>query len=163
MTTTGNTIANDSITIVLGLSVLLSYVITLPPAIKRMSANYLWAGIRGTTRTLTIVSMFLTAMAYLYAYYHLRTESSYIVTVGFVLFLVGAVLWAPILTQNNKFMTMSALTLTSIGALVLVLYTFFNSDSVLLKVAVVYVFFHVFVLDNVHWGYKFLRISKIAD
>lgn len=161
--TTGITIANDSITIVLGLSVLLSYVITLPPAIKRMSANYLWAGIRGTARTLTIVSMFLTAMAYLYAYYHLRTESSYIVTVGFVLFLVGAVLWAPFLTQNNKFMTMSALTLTSIGALVLVLYTFFNSGSVLLKVAVVYVFFHVFVLDNVHWGYKFLRISKITD
>lgn len=157
---TGRTIANDSITIVLGLSVLLSYGIILPPAIKRMSADYLWAGIRGTARTLTVASMFLTAIAYLYAYYHLRTESSYVVTIGFVLFLVGAVLWAPFLTQNKKVLTIGALTLTSIGALILVLYTFFNSESVLLKVAVVYVFFHVFVLDNVHWGYKFLQNYK---
>ena len=156
----GLTIANDSINIVLGLGVLLSYIITLPPAMKRMSVDYLWAGIRGTARTLTIASMVVTAIAYLYAYYHLRTESSYVVTIGFVLFLVGAVLWAPFLIQNKKVLTIGALTLTSIGALVLVLYTFSNSKSVLLKTAIVYVLFHVLVLDNVHWGYKFLQNYK---
>ena len=155
--TSGHTVANDLINIILGLGVLLSYVIILPPAMKRMSADYLWAGIRGKARTLTVSSMLLTAIAYLYAYYHLRTEPSTTVTMGFVLFLVGALLWAPFLAKNNKIMTMGALTLTSIGALVLVFYTFYNFDSALLRAAVLHIFFHVFVLDNLHWGYKFLR------
>ena len=152
------TIVNDSIHVVLGSAVLLSYIITLPPAMKTMSANYLWAGIAGTSRSLTIASMFITAIAYLYTYYYLRTESSMIVTTGFVLFLVGATLWAPMLTRNKKFLTLGALTMTSIGILILLVFIFYKFDSLLLKIAIVYVFFHVFVLDNLHWGYKFYNM-----
>ena len=151
-------VVNDTINIVLGISVLSSYVITLPPAMETMSANYLWAGIGGTARALTIASMFVTAAAYLYAYYHLRKDPSPVVTVGFVAFLVGAVAWAPLLTKNKKILTIAALSLTSLGALVLLVHTFLNYPSPLLKIAVAYVFFHVFVLDNLHWGYKFLKI-----
>lgn len=152
------TLVNDSINVVLGVTVLLSYVITLPPAMQTMSANYLWAGIIGTSRSLTIVSMFITAIAYLYTYYYLRTESSMIVTIGFLLFLIGATLWAPMLTLNKKFLTLGALTMTSIGILVLLIFIFLKFDSLPLKIAIVYVFFHVFVLDNLHWGYKFYNI-----
>ena len=151
-------VVNDTIIVVLGLSVLASYVITLPRATKTMSANYLWAGIGGIARSLTIASMFVTAAAFLYAYYHLRKDTSPVVTVGFLAFLVGAVLWAPFLTKNKKILTIGALSLTSLGALLLLVYTFVEYQSPLLKVAVAYIFFHVFALDNLHWGYKFLKL-----
>lgn len=149
---------NDAINIVLGLAVLISYVITLPHATRTMSSDYLWAGITGTGRSLTIASMFITAIAYLYTYYYLRAESSWLVTIGFVLFLAGATLWAPMLTSKKKWLTLGALAMTSIGIFTLLLFVFLNSDSLLLKIAIVYVFFHVFVLDNLHWGYKFYNL-----
>ena len=148
---------NDAINVVLGSAVLISYVITLPHATRTMSSDYLWAGITGTGRSLTIASMFITAIAYLYTYYYLR-EESWLVTIGFVLFLAGATLWAPMLTSKKKWLTLGALAMTSIGIFTLLLFVFLNSDSLLLKIAIVYVFFHVFVLDNLHWGYKFYNL-----
>ena len=60
--------------------------------------------------------------------------------------------------EEQKDLTIGALSLTSLGALLLLVYTFVEHQSPLLKVAVAYIFFHVFALDNLHWGYKFLKL-----
>lgn len=148
--------------LVLGPLVIWSYVRELPGAMADgASLDDLWAGIGGWTRRLTNVSIALAAVAYLVVLWHLRNDRSLLVLLGYALFLGGAVLWAPLLRRGWPRTTVLVLTLTSIGAAVLLRRVLVPeqtaSSSPLVVGAATYVLFHVFALDNVHWGIRHLQ------
>lgn len=154
--------------LVLGPLVIWSYVRELPGAMADgTSLDDLWAGIGGWTRRLTNVSIALAAIAYLVVLWHLRNDRSLLVLLGYALFLGGAVLWAPLLRRGWPRTTVLVLTLTSIGAAVLLRRVLVpeqtasssssSSPQPLVVGAATYVLFHVFALDNLHWGIRHLQ------
>ena len=111
---------------------------------------------RGAARQATTVSIFVAAAAYLALLWVLRPDASPITLAGYALFLIGAACWAPMLRRRQTVATLAALTATSVGA-ALLLWRAWTWDKTprYARWAAAYVFFHVFVLDNVHWGARF--------
>ena len=146
----------DAINLLLGPLVLYTYAHHLPAAQKEgMTLDDLWANIKGVSRHLTTLSIFFAAIAYLIALYTLRCDESRTTFLGYALFLVGAVLWAPLLRYRCVAATLGALTVTSIGALILLYRAHARKNGwTLAAVAAGYVFCHVFLLDNMHWGIR---------
>lgn len=154
----------------LGTIVLLTYALCLPQAFRLPNGKlHAWGGINGGLRTMYAVSIILAAVAYLWLMYTLPASDCKN-AIAFQIFLGGAALWAPlVLASMNapdngllKAGVIAALTLTTAGAIGLLwraakggaTTTVVRRSTV---IAAAWLLFHVFLLDNVVWGYRFIR------
>ena len=151
-----------ALNLVLGPAVLFTYAHDLPTALREgASVNDLWAGIRGMTRHLTTASIFVAAATYLFVLYALRRDRSPLTFLAYALFLGGAVMWAPLLRRQAPRATLVALTVTSLGAALLLQRTIsLRGAATPVRWAAGYVLFHVLALDNLHWGIRHLRRAQ---
>ena len=159
--------------LILGAMVLGSYSV-LPIAIKKgISSDKLWANIIGKYQYIYIASIFISAILYSYVIYfvtkYIETNKKYytLLLLGTILFLIGAILWAPFLylhfIENISYIfTILALCLTTIGVLLITIYLY-NRGNTFSKVAITYFLFHVFVLDNLIWSIKFTQLANLSE
>lgn len=154
--------------IALGGLVLLTYAACLPRAFKLPNGKMrAWGGIDGGVRTLYAASIALAAVAYLYAAYAL-SASVQANARAFAVFLVGACLWAPFVLLSMRASAggplrawysaamVAALVMTSVGA-GLLLRQAVGTGSKTVVAAAAFLLFHVLVLDNVVYAYKFIN------
>lgn len=146
----------------LGGIVLLTYAICLPRAFALPNGKMrAWGGIQGATRTLYGVSIVLAALAYVWLMHALPDEPAS--ARAFQLFLFGACLWAPLLLASMhckgsrlfRAGVIAALAITSAGAMWL-LQRALSEKARWGVLAASWLLFHVFVLDNLVWGYRFV-------
>ena len=155
--------------IVGGFLVILSYLIFLPLIRKNnVSLDAMWGQIKGIERDLTYVSMIASAIAFLYVLHHMITKkrkNTKTLYLGFTVFFIGAILWAPLLyyyflnkSQFRASLMVTALCVTSLGAILILLslYCQERTNYVLLAVYSIF-FFHILYLDNVNYGSRFIN------
>ena len=155
--------------VVAGSLVLLTYIYYLPLIRKNnVSLDAMWGQIKGIERDLTYVSMIASAFAFLYVLYRVVTQkkkNSKTVYLGYSIFFVGAILWAPLLyyyflnkNEFRAFLMILALCITSVGVIIILaaLYSQNKNDYVLLSVFSIF-FFHIIYLDNINYGSRFIN------
>jgi len=139
-------------TILIGGFVLFCYIYFL----SKCSIKRVWAGISNpSVQSFYLASIFLSAIFYLIVWiYYLYQPLSIMLYLGNYLFLFGALLWPVFLYYLSFHLTSLslALTLTSLGALLLLIGTCFSSVfHIGIFLCSLYLFLHVFCLDNVYW------------
>lgn len=155
--------------VIAGSLVILSYIYYLPLIRKNnVSLNAMWGQIKGIERDLTYVSMIASAFAFLYVLYHFVTkkkDNKKIVYLGYIIFFIGAISWAPLLyyyflnkNEFRAFLMFMALCVTSVGVIIILasLYSQEKNNYVLLTVFSVF-FFHIIYLDNINYGSRFIN------
>jgi hypothetical protein len=143
---------------ILGASLVLgSYFYFLP----KVPTKTAWAGIEGKLQAVYTISILLSAIAYIYfcVTVVMKDKITANLNIWCSLFLLSASLWAPSLyfVPENKIITVLILTLTSISVFGL-LYSNIENTSRLSLVSLSYLLLHVFLLDNVIWSLKYVRI-----
>jgi hypothetical protein len=143
---------------ILGASLVLgSYFYFLP----KVPTKTAWAGIEGKLQTVYTISILLSAIAYIYFFVTVVTNDKITANLNFWcgLFLLSASLWAPSMYffPENKILTVLILTLTSISVFSL-LYSNIENTSRFSLISLSYLLLHVFLLDNVVWSLKYVRI-----
>lgn len=134
-----------------GFLVLFSYFIYVP----KTPSKILWAGITNPLiKKIYGLSMILSAICFLtYFFTSQASQSSYQIL---TMFFVASFLWTPSLLQKNSTITFFFLSVVSISVLLLILL----EKNKIAKYSLFYFFFHVFVLDNLYWGFKNLQIPR---
>lgn len=139
-------------TFIIGGFVLFCYLYFL----SQCSKTRLWAGLSNPSiQTFYIASITLSAICYLILWiFYLSRPVSISMHLGNYLFLVGALLW-PLFLYFIPYSFVSltlALTITSLGALLLVISSCLTPVFYVgIFLCCLYLFLHVFVLDNVYW------------
>jgi len=130
-----------------GIFVLSSYFIYLP----KMSSQQLWVGIPKSLQTFFLISILLAIISFISAFFLLSHLSS-IFWFGLSLFYIGASLWSIMLYHHSKLGVFIALSLTSLGALLM---TFHHNR--LITLLFTYLFLHCLIMDNIIWFSYFLN------
>jgi len=139
-------------TFIIGGFVLFCYLYFL----SQCSKQRLWAGISNPSiQYVYVASISLSAICYLILWIvYLSRPVSTIMHLGNYLFLLGALLW-PIFLYFIPYSFLSltiALTITSLGALLFVINSFLTPVfDIGIFLCCLYLFFHVFILDNIYW------------
>lgn len=121
-----------------GSLVLLSYFYYLP----RIKSEVLWAGMPKSLRSLFKIFIVIVALSFLIGMWAGSDDDK--LKWAFVIFYIGAALWPLSVYYNNKIMVLTALCVTTLGALLLSLW----SPKYLLFFIV---FLHVLIMDNIIW------------
>ena len=171
------------IVFVLGCLVILSYIYILPRVQPRRSIDALWFGIDGYLRLFYYAFMVLTTLSFIIALVWIwNTFRPSVLYKQFILpyatFLVGAILWSitlwlwgqsqqpssshPLTSSMTKGFVILSLLITSVGS-GWILYSVYKQSYQPVPwwvyVALIIVFIHVFVLDNIGWTIAFLKNS----
>jgi hypothetical protein len=142
---------NFSITIILGFFVLFFYILFLP------KNKYVWGNIQNSQlRYIIGFSIILSAISYLVLWirqvFYVQNEHP-LFTSGNIIFLIGALLWPLCLhffpTQFHT--VILTLSISSLG-IFLILIDECLDKSVVGIIFAVYLFFHVFFMDNIVWA-----------
>lgn len=152
----------------LGSVVLLTYIYFLPLLLKKkISLDEMWGNIKGRERNLTILSMIISAISFLYVIYYFtitKIKNKKLVYTAFIIFFIGAILWAPSLynyfmnkNDLNLIIMILMLCLTTIGIILLTIYIFSLKKQYLLKLAISLFLFHVLFLDNLNYASRFIE------
>lgn len=150
-----------------GFLVLFTYVIFLPKILNlNISLNKIWGNIKGTQRNLTYISMIISAISFLYIFRFFtlnKIKYNKIVNIGFIIFYIGAISWAPLLynyflntNETNLLLMILSLCLTTFGIILLFIYIFSLKKNYLLKIAITLFLFHVLFLDNLNFSIHYL-------
>ena len=141
-----------------GILVLSTYVIFL----RRLSQETLWVGIDNpNVRKMYVVSMIFAAIGYLLFFWENQKQKKVFQQkqAWLIVFFLSAATWAPSLSDKKTVLwpiTLFALTGTSLSVIML----FYFENSALARLGLGYLFFHVFILDNLIWGRNFLIQKK---
>lgn len=133
-----------------GSAVLLSYALVLP----KKSSKAWWVGLPPYAQTWFWVSIVIAITFYLLAFsvgYNRQFSWEYYLMMA--LFYLGASLWAPMVWLEIPMMVLLALSLTSIGALGMAMFSY---DPVIFMCMFV-VFLHCFLMDNVAWYLAYMQ------
>jgi hypothetical protein len=115
-----------------------SYFYYLP----KIKSEVLWAGMPKSLRPLYMIFIVIVALSFLIGMWAGGDDDK--LKWAFVIFYIGAALWPVSVYYNNKLMVLFALCMTSLGALLLSLW----SPRYLLFLIV---FLHVLIMDNIIW------------
>lgn len=144
-------IFNFSSTFILGFLVILFYFLFLP------KNNYAWANIKDLKiRLIILISILLSAISYLIIWikntFYLSNKSN-LYLIGNIIFLIGAILWPISLHYYpTKFhYVILSLCITSLGALIILINECIDK-SIIGIIFAIYLFFHVFFMDNIYWA-----------
>ena len=152
--------------IVCGSIVIFTYFKYLGGAIqKKIPVDKLWSNIKGNYRNLYYISMIISTFSYLYLLYYftfINKKNSKYIGLSMIVFFIGAILWAPFLYYHfihnlDKIFVYLALCLTSIGIILIFIYTMSKGNTIS-KVCISLFLFHVLFLDNLIWSIKFNEI-----
>ena len=154
--------------IVAGSLVLLSYIYYLPLIRKNnVSLDAMWGQIKGTERNLTYISMLVSTGAFLYVLHHFVTKkvkNKKIVYLGYIIFFIGAISWAPLLyyyflnkNQCRALLMFMALCVTSVGVIILLASIYSQKNNYILLGVFSLFFFHIIYLDNINYGSRFIN------
>lgn len=149
-------VRNAIITLLLGFIVILFYAMYLP------KNSYAWGGITDATdRRYIMISILLAGISYLVVWTRqvfVKPSGTYsfLFTIGNIIFLAGALLWPLFLHlfPSRFHWVIVSLCITSLGALILLAQQIFEWDFIGIIFAL-YLFFHVFVMDNIFWASSF--------
>lgn len=144
---------NLIITILLGIIIIIFYSIFLP------QNKYLWGNITNKNLKWFIgISIMISVISYLIVFFLniLNNKDRTLYTIGNSIFLIGALLWPVFLYYRpTKFHSVIlALSITSLGAL-LILINESVDRSIIGIIFATYLFFHVFVMDNLIWSMSY--------
>lgn len=132
-----------------GLVVLGSYATVLP----RQSSTYWWMGMPERLRRVVWVTLTVAVASYVAAfaigYARPYPWAYYIMMLAFY---VGAAMWAPMVHLQVPSMVLLALTLTSVGALGMAVFSYDPAVFILMFL----VFMHCLIMDNVIWYMAYL-------
>ena len=154
--------------LICGSLVLLSYMYFLPLIRKNnVSLNAMWGQITGTERNLTYLSMLVSTVSFIYVLYYFTNNNikhRKLVYLGFSLFFIGAISWAPLLykyflnkNETTSLLMILALCLTTMGIILLMVYIFSLEKNYLLKLAISLFGFHILFLDNLNYATRFVN------
>lgn len=130
--------------------------------LRGLSQKTLWVGIDNPkVRTLYGVSMIFAAIGYLLFFWENQKQKKVSAQkkAWLIVFFLSAATWAPSLSDKKTVLwptTLFALTGTSLAVAML----FWLETSPLARLGLGYLFFHVFVLDNLIWGRNFFLRQK---
>ena len=148
---------NFFITIILGFFVLFFYIFFLP------KNKYVWGNIQNPQLKYIIVfSILLSAISYIILWirqvFYFQNQNP-LFTSGNIIFLIGAILWPLCLHYfPTQFHTVIlTLSISSLGIL-LILIDECLDKSVVGIIFAVYLFFHVFFMDNIVWASSYRSI-----
>lgn len=152
---------NFVISFLFGISVLFCYGYFLP------KSKYAWGNIKKTSiKSLYFISIFLSAISYLvvWVYQVFYKEPSLLYSYGNTIFLIGALLWPIVLYfAPTRFHTVIlTLSITSLGALLILLDQCLHPGTIKIIFAL-YLFLHVFVLDNIFWSISYRSLFLRND
>ena len=150
-----------------GSIVLITYIYFLPKIHNlNVSFDEIWGNIKGVERNFTYFSMIISALSFIYVIYYFainKFKNKKMITLGFIIFYIGAILWCPSLynyflnkNELNLLLMILTLCLTSLGILILLIYIYSLRQKYLLKIAISLFFFHVLFLDNINYSIRFL-------
>jgi hypothetical protein len=138
-----------------GILIVLTYILYLP----KVQTKLLWGGISENLQRVFLTSIFISAVAFIVGVITLATSNQVISNVfclGLTMFIIGSSLWAPMLMKNDRFFVFIALTMTTIGLLLMVM----ESHSRIATICFLVVFLHALIMDNVVWYSEYLKVSK---
>lgn len=164
--------------LILGSIVIGSYYFVLPRVNPNKPLSELWFGVSKNIQPFYYVSIFLSGIAFIASFLwilHNITNAVIIrkITTAYIIFLVGAIGWSMTLwwwgtTEKHSVAhtlaqtsVVTSLTLTTFGVALLIYHLWVaRSQGTVLPwwclACVLYLLFHVCVLDNIHWVYCFL-------
>lgn len=155
---------NLVITILLGFIVLLFYSLLLP------SNKYVYGNIQNKNLLLFyFISIILSGISYIiiwilqvffYQEEHNDNNSNSLYTTGNALFLLGALLWPFFLYLYPKqfHLVIFTLCITSLGSLLILIQECLYKDNIVGIIFAIYLFFHVFILDNIIWSSSYRKL-----
>ena len=166
--------------VLLGIGVLASYYFLLPHVKPNEPLSALWFGIPKSIQHVYYVSIVLSGIAFIASFvwivqHIVRDDFIQHLTTAYIVFLIGAISWSVTLwwwgtTQKKTIAyTLSqasvvlSLTVTTIGVAWL-LYNLWHIHQSSVRIpmwcfaCVIYLLFHVFVLDNIRWVFGFLTV-----
>jgi hypothetical protein len=139
--------------LILGGFVLWSYVKFLPG----LPESKLWVGIdKPLYRYGYVLSMIFSAIGYILFLTKTRQFKKKKSIIALVFFLVSSALWAPFLSSSYSTQCYNVLCLTVTSVSVFILWKW--ETQPLARLGLLYLLFHVFVLDNLIWGGQFVRL-----
>jgi hypothetical protein len=109
--------------------------------IPKIRTKDLWAGMSSNLKLLFTISILIAVLSFLIGMW---TGNDSKLKWAFLIFYLGASLWAPFLYYNNQLMVLVALCLTSLGAFLL---TLWSPRHILFFI----VLLHVLIMDNIIW------------
>jgi len=154
-------ILNFIITFFLGLSIIILYILFLP------KSDYAWGGIQNKNiQRLYVISILMSGISYLVVWVRqvFYKNEQLLYTVGNLIFLFGSFLWPLILYfAPTKFHTVIlTLSIASLGALLILIQQCIDQDIVDIIFGL-YLFFHVFIMDNIIWSSSYRSLFAIND
>ena len=163
-----------STNIILGTLLLFSY-FYIGSQQKKGTVEKLWGNIKGTSRTLTIMSIFIAGILYLPIIYYLgfKTDGANKELLKQILkyqaiFIIVSMIWMPLsisYLENKNILTKFGIIMTLFVVAMSVLmfsYKIFKLDTplnnlkIMALVGCAYLFFHTFFMDFIVWNYNFL-------
>lgn len=124
-----------------------SYFYYLP----KITSTNIWAGMSNHLKLLFTISIVIAIVSFLIGMWSEGDNISKL-RWAFLLFYLGASLWTPFLYYHNKWLVLLALCLTSVGALLL---TMWSPRHILFFI----VLLHVFIMDNIIWYGNYVTIK----
>jgi len=157
-------ILNFCITLCLGFMIILFYFLYLP------KNNYVWGDITDKNeRQYIMLSILLACISYLFIWikqvFFRPTEKFLILyTIGNSLFLIGGILWPLFLNYfpTHYHLVIFSLCITSLGALIILIQQSLEKDIIGIIFSI-YLFFHVFFMDNVLWASSYRSLFPIKN
>lgn len=154
-----------TINLFIGGLVLLSYKYLGDAIDNGITVDQLWGNITGNFRMLYWISICIAAICYCYVIYYttVNKDNNDLLYYGTILFLIGAMLWAPLLygyfvNNISNVYTILSLCLVSMGIILLTIYLY-TKGNLISKIAITYFLFHVLVMDNIIWSIMFTKNS----
>ena len=163
----------------LGSITLASYYFVLPRVKPNEPLSVLWFGVPEHIQPLYYASIFLSGIffiaSFVWVVFHITNiPTIHSFTTAYIIFLIGAIGWSMTLwwwstTEKNTIVhtlsqvsVVTSLSLTTLGVVLLFYYLWrAHRKGVFVPgwcfASVVYLLFHVFVIDNIHWALVFLK------
>ena len=154
------------VNIILGIFIIYSYYRYLGGKIKKkISADKLWANIKGYKRNIYYLFMIISTISYLYLIFYLvfiNKNNRFYIILSTLIFLVGTSLWAPLLYYHfiynlNKIYVYLSLCISSVGIILLFIYIM-SKGNLLSKIFISLFLFNVLILENIIWSINFQNI-----